>query len=80
MRTRVGTGAATGNVMITNTCRQMIPLQVKPPKGDFYYEEHQIRLNPGQSVTLPTRYLNLSQIENCKSRGNIRTRDEQYEK
>lgn len=59
------------NTVITNRSRQMIPLQVRPPKGDFFYEEHQIRLRPGQTVTLPQRYLNQSQIENCQGRGDL---------
>ena len=61
------------DVLITNRSRQMIPLQVKPPKGDFFYEEHQVRINPGKSVTLPKRYLNWAQIENCRARGDIST-------
>jgi hypothetical protein len=64
-----------GEVMITNRGRQMIPLQVRPPKGDFYYEEHQVRLCPGRSVTLPKRYLNYAQLENCRSRGDITIRE-----
>ena len=59
------------NTVITNRSRQMIPLQVRPPKGDFFYEEHQIRLNPGKTVTLPKRYLNQAQIENCRGRGDL---------
>lgn len=59
------------NVTISNRSRQMIPLQAKPPKGDFFYEEHQIRLNPGATAQIPGRYLNWSQIENCKGRGDI---------
>jgi hypothetical protein len=59
------------NTVITNRSRQMIPIQVRPPKGDFFYEEHQIRLNPGKTVTLPKRYLNQSQIENCRGRGDL---------
>ena len=58
-------------VVITNRSRQMVPIQVKPPGGDFFYEEHQIRLNCGKSVTLPKRYLNWAQIENCRGRGDI---------
>ena len=59
------------NVVISNCSRQMIPLQVRPPKGDFFYEEHQVRLNPGKSVTVLRRWLNMAQIENCRGRGDI---------
>jgi len=62
---------ASTDVVITNRSRQMIPLQVRPPKGDFFYEEHQVRLNPNKSVTLPKTYLNWAQIENCRGRGDI---------
>ena len=61
----------TSDVVITNRCRQMIPIQVRPPKGDFFYEEHQIRIQPGKSVTMPKHFLNWAQIENCKARGDI---------
>jgi len=59
------------NTVITNRSKQMIPIQVCPPKGDFFYEEHQIRLNPGRTVTLPKKYLNQAQIENCRGRGDL---------
>jgi len=59
------------DVVITNRCKQMIPLQVRPPKGDFFFEEHQIRLNPGKTVVLPKRFLNWDQVVNCKARGDI---------
>jgi D-lyxose ketol-isomerase len=59
------------DIVITNRGKQMIPIQVKPPNGDFFYEEHQIRLNPGKSITLPKHFLNWAQIENCQARGNL---------
>jgi len=66
------------NVIVVNRSRQMIPLQVRRPGGDFYHEEHQIRLKPGESSSpLPKRYLNWAQIENCRGRGDILTVDQQ---
>lgn len=58
-------------IVITNKSRQMLSLQVKPPNGDFYYEEYQIRIMPGKSTKIPRRYLNWSQIENCRGKGMI---------
>ena len=58
-------------VAITNRTRQMIPIQVRPPKSDFFYEEKQMRIAPGRSVTLPKSHLNWQQIENCRGRGDI---------
>lgn len=64
-------GSKNVNVTISNRSRQMIPLQIRPPKGDFFYEEHQVRINPGATAQVPKRYLNWAQIENCKGRGDI---------
>ena len=61
----------TSEVVITNRSRQMIPIQVRPPSGDFFYEEHQVRILPGKSVSMPRHFLNWSQIENCQARGQI---------
>jgi len=63
------------NVIVTNRSKQMVPIQAKPPNGDFFYEEHQLRLAPGKSVTVPRRYLNESQIENCRAKGIISVRN-----
>ena len=61
-----------GSVIIENRSRQMIPLQVRRPGGDFFHEEHQIRLRPGDRTSpLPKRYFNWAQIENCRGRGDI---------
>ena len=63
--------AKTQNVVITNRTKQMIPIQVRQPEGDFFYHEHQIRLDPAKTVSLPKRYLNWAQIENCQGRGEL---------
>ena len=63
--------ANAGNCTVTNRSRQLITIQAKPPGGDFYRDERQIRLQPGKSITLPKRYLNQSQIENSRARGFI---------
>jgi hypothetical protein len=51
---------------------QTIGLQVKPPKGDFYLDEQQVRLSPGDSVVVPKDHLLWSQIENCKAKKQLR--------
>jgi len=61
----------TSNIHITNRTRQCIPIQVKPPNGDFFYEEQQFRLMPGKSLKVPRNFLNWSQIKNCQGRGDI---------
>lgn len=59
------------DVVITNCSRQLIPIQVRRPKGDFFYEERQVRLSPGATVTLPKSHLYWAQIENCRARGEL---------
>lgn len=63
------------DVLIANKTKQEIPLQVKPPNGDFFSQEQQIRLRPvgkrGSTVVIPEQYLNSAQVENCKARGFI---------
>lgn len=58
---------------ITNTSRQMVPIQVKPPAGDFYLHERSVRLGAGKSVVLPSDHLMPSQLENLKARTMIST-------
>ena len=54
---------------IYNRSKQTIPLQVKPPGGDFFLHEQAVQLRPGKTVKLPKSYVNGSQIENlCKRR------------
>lgn len=61
------------DIRLENRSKQQIGVQVKPPNGDFFVEEHQIRLSPagkkGSTTVLPKAYLNWAQIENCRGRG-----------
>ena len=57
---------------VLNISKQMIALQVKPPKGDFFIHEQQVRLQPGQHALLPKTHLNQSQVENLKRTGQIK--------
>lgn len=64
--------AKTAIVRIYNNSRQMIPLQVRAPGGDFYTSEQQVRIKPGGDVQLPKSHLRKDQIENLQKRGLIK--------
>jgi hypothetical protein len=59
-------------VRVFNNCKQMIPLQLRPPGTSFYRNEQQIRLNPGQHALLPYEHLRADQIENLCKKGFIK--------
>jgi hypothetical protein len=59
-------------VQIYNCSRQMIPLSVRPPGGDFFLHEQTIYLRPGKTVRLPKSFLNEPQIANLTSKRMIR--------
>ena len=56
-------------VKVYNRSKQMIPLQVREPKGDFYISERQIQLMPGKEVLLPASHVMRDQLDNLRSRG-----------
>ena len=56
-------------IRIYNKSKQLIPIQVRPPKSDFYPNEQQVRLEPGKDVTLPRSHVRMDQIENLQKRG-----------
>jgi len=59
-------------VRVYNCSKQMIPLQARSPGGDFYTNEQQVRISPGQDVLLPKSHLRQDQLENLQKRGLIR--------
>lgn len=59
-------------IRITNSSKQTIPLQARPPKGDFFLHEQQVYIAPGKSVELPKDYVIADQIDNLKARGMLR--------
>ena len=60
------------NVTITNISKQLIQLQFRHPKGDFYLDERQVRLIPGSTTDpLPLDHFNSAQIENIKMKREI---------
>ena len=63
--------AQLGVVRIYNRSKQTIPLQVKPPGGDFFLHEQAVQLGPGKTVKLPKSYINESQVENLQRRREI---------
>jgi len=58
-------------VRIYNRSKQTIPLQAKPPGGDFFLHEQAVQLGPGKTVTLPKSYINAQQVENLQRRRQI---------
>lgn len=56
-------------VRIYNRGKQAVPLQVRPPQGDFYLTEQQVHLIPGKSVLLPKDHLRMEQVTNLAARG-----------
>lgn len=62
----------THTIRIYNSSKQMIPLQVKPPAGDFYLHEQQVRLYPNKEVTLPKDHVLEEQITNLKAKSFIK--------
>jgi hypothetical protein len=59
-------------VRLYNCSNQLIQLQARPPKSDFYTNEMQVRLQPGQVATLDKAHLLKDQVENLCKRGLIR--------
>jgi len=57
---------------VYNNSKQMIPIQVRTPGGDFYTSEQQVRILPGKDVLLPKNHLRRDQIENLQKRGIIK--------
>ena len=61
-----------GLIRVYNNSKQLLSLQVKPPGGEFYSSEQQVRLLPGQDCLLPKSYIMSEQIENLRARGVIK--------
>jgi len=59
-------------VRIQNIGPQRLPLQVSPPKGDFYLTQQQIHLGRNKSVELPVEVVHSEQIKNLQAKGLIR--------
>ncbi len=55
-------------VRLYNRSSQMIPVQIKPPGGDFFLHEQTVYLRPRQTVKVPKSHLNHDQIHNLQAR------------
>ena len=55
-------------IRLYNKSKQMLSIQVKPPHGDFFLHEQQVRINPGVTVKLPKSHLLMDQLRNLQSR------------
>lgn len=59
-------------IRVYNRSKQSIPLQVRPPHGDFYLHEQQVYIVPGKSVMLPKDHVLMAQIANLQGRGMLK--------
>jgi len=59
-------------VRIYNNSKQMIPLQVRAPGGDFFTSEQQVRIMPGKDVLLLKSHLRADQVDNLAKKGLVR--------
>lgn len=59
-------------IRIYNASKQMIPLQLRAPGGDFFTNEQQVRIMPGKDVLLPKSHLRSEQVDNLRRRGMIK--------
>lgn len=59
-------------VRVYNNSKQMIPIHMRQPGGDFFLNEQQVRLMPGKDVVLPESHLMSDQIGNLCKRGMIK--------
>lgn len=57
---------------IYNASKQTIPLQAKPPNGDFFLHEQQIRIPKGKTVYIQSSYLLADQVKNLQAKGIIK--------
>lgn len=58
-------------IRVYNKSKQLIQLQMRPPGGDFYTNESQVRLLPGKEVLLPKSHCRQDQLENLTKKGFI---------
>lgn len=53
---------------IYNASKQLIQLQIRAPGSDFFTNEQQVRIPPGEDVLLPKSHLRQDQVENLQKR------------
>lgn len=64
--------AAPEMIRVYNQSKQMVPLQLKPPNGDFFLHEMQVRIAPGKTVLVPANFLLDHQIQNLSKKRILR--------
>lgn len=60
------------SLRVYNSSKQLICLQLRAPGSDFFSNEQQVRLKPGQDAELPKSHVRMEQINNLKVRGAIK--------
>ena len=55
-------------VRIYNCSKQMIALQLRPPGSDFFRNEQQVRINPGNDALLLKSHLRIEQVTNLQKK------------
>jgi hypothetical protein len=56
-------------IRVYNSGKQQLALQMRAPNSDFFSNEQQVRLSPGQDAELPKSHVRMEQINNLKARG-----------
>jgi len=59
-------------IRVYNNSNQLIQLQMKPPGGDFFTNESQVRILPGKEVLLPKSHCRQDQLDNLSKKGFIK--------
>ena len=62
----------TAVIRVYNSSRQLLQLQMRAPGGDFFTNESQVRINPGQEALLPKSHVRKDQITNLTKKGFIK--------
>ena len=65
-------GSKSAVIRVYNNSKQLIQLQVRAPGSDFFTNEQQVRIPPGENVLLPKSHVRQDQIENLQKRGFIK--------
>lgn len=59
-------------IRVYNKSNQLIQLQMRPPGGDFFTNESQVRILPGREVLLPKSHCRQDQLDNLSKKGFIK--------
>jgi len=59
-------------IRVYNNSKQLIQLHMRPPGGDFFTNESQVRILPGMEVLLPKTHCRQDQLDNLSKKGFIK--------